>query len=156
MKAIALGAFGAALLASAAPAAPLNATTMGSAEVSNVDQVSLVCNEYGRCCRTRGPRYVQRYYEDDPSYVVGRGYNYYAGPGYYDRGYGCMVASGSRTMIAGSSFSCIAGFHRSCRSSRSSGPRRSCVSIGPAFAATGVGSRAHGEGDRRSILNCAR
>ncbi len=88
MKAIALGAFGAALLASAASAAHLNATTIGSAEVSNVDQVRLVCTEYGRCWRTRGPRYVQRYYEDDPSYVVGRGYNYYAGPGYYDRGYG--------------------------------------------------------------------
>jgi hypothetical protein len=59
MKAIALGAFGAALLASAASAAPLNATTIGSAEVSNVDQVGLVCNEYyGRCWRTRGPRYV--------------------------------------------------------------------------------------------------
>jgi hypothetical protein len=50
-----------------------------------------------------------------------------------------MVASGSRTMIAGSSSSCIAGFHRSCRSSRSSGPRRSCVGIGPAFAAAALG-----------------
>ena len=39
MKAIALGAFGAALLASAASAAPLNATTIGSAEVSSVGQV---------------------------------------------------------------------------------------------------------------------
>ncbi|SRR6266478_7267013 len=59
MTAIALGAFGAALLASAASAAPLNATTIGSAEVSNVDQIGLVCNEYyGRCWRTRGPRYV--------------------------------------------------------------------------------------------------
>ena len=90
MKAIALGAFGAALLASAAPAAPLNATTIGTAEVSNVDQVRLVCNAYGRCRRTRGPRYVyvQRDCHDDPSYIAGRGYNYYAGPGYYDRGYG--------------------------------------------------------------------
>jgi hypothetical protein len=94
MKAIALGAFAAALFASAAPAAPLNATTIGSAEVSHVDQVRLVCNEYGRCWRTRGPRYVQRYYEDDDSYVVRRGYGYYGGPGYYgdpgyyDRGYG--------------------------------------------------------------------
>ena len=79
------GAFGAALLASAAP---LNATTIGSAEVSNVDQAGLFCNEYyGRCWRTRGPRYVLRYYYD-PSYSPGRGYNYYAGPGYYDRGYG--------------------------------------------------------------------
>ena len=50
MTAIALGAFGAALLASAASAAPLNATTIGSAEVSNVDQIGLVCNEYYRRC----------------------------------------------------------------------------------------------------------
>ena len=77
MTAIALGAFGAALLASAAP---LNATTIGSAEVSNVDQAGLFCNEYyGRCWRTRGPRYVLRYYYD-PSYSPGRGYNYYAAP----------------------------------------------------------------------------
>lgn len=88
MKAIALGALGAALVASAAPAAPLNATTIGSAEISDVDQVGLVCNEYyGRCWRTRGPRYVLHYF-DDPSYFPGRGYNYYAGPGYYNRGYG--------------------------------------------------------------------
>ena len=82
MTAIALGAFGAALLASAAP---LNATTIGSAEVSNVDQAGLFCNEYyGRCWRTRGPRYVLRYYYD-PSYSPGRGYNYCAGPGYSSR-----------------------------------------------------------------------
>jgi hypothetical protein len=87
MKGIALGAFGAALLASSAFAAPLNATTIGSGEVS-VDRIGLVCNEYdGRCWRTRGPRYVLRYFYD-PSYFPGRGYNYYAGPGYYDRGYG--------------------------------------------------------------------
>ena len=65
ITAIALGAFSAALLASAAP---LNATTFGSAEVSNIDQVGLVCNEYyRRCWRSRGPRYVLRYYHD-PSY----------------------------------------------------------------------------------------
>src|ERR1039457_4700312 len=34
-------------------------------------------------------------------------------------------------MIAGSLSSCIAGFHQSCRFSQSSGPRRSCVGIGP-------------------------
>src|SRR5260221_7466861 len=62
-----------------------------------------------------------------------------------------MVASGSRTMIAGSLSSCIAGFRQSCRFSPSSDPRRSCVGTRPAFAATGVGSRAHREGDRRSI-----
>lgn len=55
MRIIALGAFAAtALLASAASAAPLNATAIGSAEVANVDQVRLVCNEYGRCFRTAG------------------------------------------------------------------------------------------------------
>src|SRR4029077_19671834 len=76
MKAIALGAFGAALLASAASAAPLNATTIGSTDVSYVGQVRLVCNlYYGRCWRIWAPRYVRRYYFDDPSYVVGRGYN---------------------------------------------------------------------------------
>ena len=61
-----------------------------------------------------------------------------------------MVASGSRTMIACSLSSCIVGFHQSCRFSQSSGPRPSCVGTEPAFAATGVGSRAHREGDRRS------
>ena len=35
-------------------------------------------------------------------------------------------------------------------------PRRSCVGIGPAFAATGVGNRAHGEGGRRSRRTSAR
>src|SRR6202048_2949693 len=44
-----------------------------------------------------------------------------------------MVASGSRTMIAGSLSSCIAGFRQSCRSSRSSGSRRSCVGIRAGF-----------------------
>ena len=89
MKTIALGAFVATLLASAASAAPLSPTQIGSAEASNVDQVRLVCNEYGRCFRTRGPRYVQRYYGgDDDSYVVRRSYGYSGGPGYYDRGYG--------------------------------------------------------------------
>jgi hypothetical protein len=58
-----------------------------------------------------------------------------------------MVASGSRTR---SLVSCIAGSQQSCRFSQSSGPRRSCVGTGPAFADTGVGCRAHGEGDRRS------
>src|SRR5216683_532626 len=58
-----------------------------------------------------------------------------------------MVASGSRTMIAGSLSSCIAGFQQSCRFSQSSSPRRSCVGTGPAFAVTGVGSRAQAEAD---------
>lgn len=70
MKTIVLGAFATALFASAASAAPLNPASLGSAEVANVDQVRLVCNEYGRCYRTRGPRYVQRYYGGDDGYVV--------------------------------------------------------------------------------------
>ena len=100
MKAIVLGAFGIALLASAASAAPLNATTIGTVEGPNVDRVVLVCNEYdGRCWRIRGPRYVLRYFYD-PSYFPGRGYNYYAGPGYYDRGYGGYYG-GPRFVIRG-------------------------------------------------------
>src|SRR5579872_2142534 len=88
MKTIAFGAIAAALLGSAAVAAPLNPTAVGSAEVSEIEQVRLVCDEYGRCYRTRGPRYVQRYYGDDDAYVVRRSYGYYGGTGYYDRGYG--------------------------------------------------------------------
>ncbi|RXG98474.1 hypothetical protein [Bradyrhizobium zhanjiangense] len=88
MKAIGLGFLAATLLGSAAAAAPLNPTAVGSTEVSDIQQVRLVCNEYGRCYRTRGPRYVQRYYGGDDGYVVRRSYGYYGGPGYYDRGYG--------------------------------------------------------------------
>lgn len=86
MKTIALGAVAAALLGSAAVAAPLNPTAVGSSEASAI-LVRLVCNEYGRCYRTRGPRYVQRYYGDDEGYAVRRSDGYYGGPGYYNRGY---------------------------------------------------------------------
>jgi hypothetical protein len=55
-------------------------------------------------------------------------------------------------MIAGFLSSCIAGFHQSCRFSQYSGPARSWVGIGPAFAATGGGSRAHREGDLRGLI----
>jgi hypothetical protein len=85
MKTIALSALAATLLASAAAAAPLNPTAIGSSEVAATEQVRLVCNEYGRCFRT-GPRYVQRYYDDD-AYVVRRSHGYYRGPGYYEHGY---------------------------------------------------------------------
>jgi hypothetical protein len=37
-----------------------------------------------------------------------------------------------------------------------SDPRRSCAGTEPAFDATGVGNRAHREGDRRSKRSCAR
>lgn len=64
-------------MGSAAVAAPLNPTALGHTEVSSgAEQVRLVCNEYGRCFRTRGPRYVQRYYGDDDRYVVRRSYGY--------------------------------------------------------------------------------
>jgi hypothetical protein len=89
MRTIALGVFVAtAMLASAASAAPLNTSPIATPEVATVDQVRLVCDEYGRCFRTRGPRYVQRYYDGDDGYVARRSYGYYGGPGYYDRGYG--------------------------------------------------------------------
>lgn len=89
MKTIALGMFAASLLGSAAVAAPLNPTAVGPTEISSgAEQVRLVCNEYGRCFRTRGPRYVQRYYDGDEGYAVRRSYGYYGSPGYYDRGYG--------------------------------------------------------------------
>ena len=85
MKTIALGLFAASLLGSAAIAAPLNPTSLGSTEISSgAEHVRLVCDEYGRCFRTRGPRY----YGDDDGYVVRRSYGYYGGPGYNDRGYG--------------------------------------------------------------------
>jgi hypothetical protein len=83
-----------ALLATAASAAPLNPAAVGIPEASNIDQVRLVCNERGRCWRSRGPRYVQRSYDgygygDDDGYYARRSYNYYGGPGYYSEpGYG--------------------------------------------------------------------
>lgn len=84
MKTILMAAATAASLA--ATASPLAAQTL-TTRAGGVEQVRLVCDEYGRCYRT-APRYVQRYYNDDEGYVVRRGYGYYGGPGYYDRGYG--------------------------------------------------------------------
>ena len=72
-----------ALLASAASAAPLNPTAVGTTEASNTEQFRLVCSPSGRCWRTRGPRVVYGGYA--PAY---RSYNYYGGPGYYGPGYG--------------------------------------------------------------------
>jgi hypothetical protein len=43
-----------ALLASAASAAPLNPTAVGTPEASNIEQVRVVCNQIGRCRRTGG------------------------------------------------------------------------------------------------------
>jgi len=72
-----------ALLASAASSAPLSPAPVGTPEASNIDQVRLVCNEYGRCWRSRGPRYDYRSYDDDDGYYPRRSYNYYGGSGYY-------------------------------------------------------------------------
>jgi hypothetical protein len=93
MKSIALTTFAAVTLsASAAAAAPLYPAGGETPQVSNVDQVRLVCNEYGRCYHSRGQRIVvQRDYDDDDAYVVRRSYNYHGGPDYYERrtyGYG--------------------------------------------------------------------
>jgi hypothetical protein len=91
MKKIVLSVLGAtALLSTAAVAAPMNAAAIQSAEGSNIDQVRLVCNEYGRCYQVRGPRYIQRSYgDDDDGYYVRRSYGYYGGgPGYYGGGPG--------------------------------------------------------------------
>jgi hypothetical protein len=90
MKKIVLSVLGAtALLSTAAVAAPMNPAAIQSAEGSNIDQVRLVCNEYGRCYRVRGPRYIQRSYGDDDGYYVRRSYGYYGGgPGYYGGGPG--------------------------------------------------------------------
>ena len=41
-----------ALLASAASAAPSNPTAVGTPEASNIEQVRVVCNQFGRCWRT--------------------------------------------------------------------------------------------------------
>jgi hypothetical protein len=91
MKKILLYALSAsALFTSAAAAAPLSPLMISDQANTNVEHVRLVCNEYGRCYRTRGPRYVYRRYGDDDGYVVRRSYGYGGGPGYYgDRpGYG--------------------------------------------------------------------
>ena len=68
-------------LASAFPVAPLGEVA------SPVEQVRLVCNEWGRCWRT-GPRYYRYgYYGPRRYYGPGYGYGYY-GPryGYYGPG----------------------------------------------------------------------
>ena len=73
-----------ALLASAASAAPLNPTAGGTPEASNIEQVRVACNQFGRCWRTGGPRYVYRNYNNGY-----RNYNSYGAPGYYTfPGYG--------------------------------------------------------------------
>jgi hypothetical protein len=73
-----------ALLTTAAVAAPLSPSAVGAEAGIATEQVRLVCDEYGRCYRTRGPRYVQRGYGYGGGYDRGYGYG---GPRYERRGY---------------------------------------------------------------------
>ena len=71
---------------------------------NSIENVRLVCDQYGQCYRTRGGRRViiQREYGDSygyaPGYSGGPGYyggsGYYGGPGYYGGGYGPGVGVG--------------------------------------------------------------
>jgi len=81
-----------AFLATSASAAPLLNQGNSIVQPALTENVRLVCDEYGRCYRTRGRRYVERGYYGD-SYAYGRrgyaepGYGY-AQPGYgYGGGY---------------------------------------------------------------------
>jgi hypothetical protein len=59
----------------------------------------MICDESGRCWRSRGPRYVQRGYGNDDGYVVRRSYNSYGGydrPGYYGGGPSIGLSFGNR------------------------------------------------------------
>ena len=82
---------GAIFASSAANAAPI---TMGVAMLpnDNIENVRLVCDQFGRCYRTRGGRYGYGY---APGYYSGYGPGYYGGyaPGYYG-GYGPGVGIG--------------------------------------------------------------
>ena len=77
---VALGA-SAIFASSAADAAPL---TKGLAMLpdNSIENVRLVCDEFGRCYRTRGGRRV--IYGNSYGYAPG----YYGRPGYYGGGYG--------------------------------------------------------------------
>src|SRR5882762_7420982 len=83
---LALGA-GAIFAYPAADAAPL---TKGLAMLpnDNIETVRLVCDQAGRCYRTRGGRRV--IYGNSYGYAPG----YYGGPGFYGGGYGPGVGVG--------------------------------------------------------------
>jgi len=63
---------------------------------NSIENVRLVCDQYGQCYRTRGGRrvIVQGGYGGGyaPGYYGGPGY--YDGPGYYGGGYGPSVGVG--------------------------------------------------------------
>jgi hypothetical protein len=91
---LALGA-GAIFASSTADAAPLT-KSLAMLPNDNIENVRLVCDQYGRCYRTRGGRRViiEEGYGDGyaPGYYGGP--RYYGGPGYYGGGYGPSVGVG--------------------------------------------------------------
>ena len=95
---IALGA--SALFATAASAAPLS---HGVAVIpdNGIENVRMVCNEYGRCWRERGPRRViiDNSYDYAPRerYIDRRGYN----DGYYNNGPSVGIGVGPRGVGVG-------------------------------------------------------
>lgn len=100
MRAIILSLLGgtAALAASAVQAAPIHAT---APDVANnaTEQVRLVCNEWGRCYRTRGPRVIvdggyNSYDYYGPRYRY-RPYGYYSSPGFSFNAPGVHVGVGA-------------------------------------------------------------
>jgi hypothetical protein len=76
-----------AFVTSAASAMPLGDISVFSQKNPTVQQARLVCNEYGRCYRTRG--YRRGYYDND-NYGYRQNYGYRRNYGYgdnYRRGY---------------------------------------------------------------------
>ena len=80
IAAVALGT--SALFATAASAAPLS-NGIAAMPDNNIENVRLVCDEYGRCFRQRGPRRVV--VEDSYNYAPRE--RYIERRGYYDGGY---------------------------------------------------------------------
>ena len=76
-----------ALMSSGANAAPLTISPSMQPDTA-IEQVRLVCDDYGRCYRTRGGRRVviQQDYGDSYNYVPRE--RYVERRGYYDGGYG--------------------------------------------------------------------
>src|SRR6266478_9120445 len=76
-----------AFLATSASAAPLLNQGNSIVQPALTENVRLVCDEDGRCYRTRGRRYVERRYYSD-SYAYGRRGYAEPGYGYAEPGYG--------------------------------------------------------------------
>jgi hypothetical protein len=82
-----------ALVATSAQAAPLS--PVAPVIDSGVENVRMVCNEFGRCWRERGPRYVYRdsynYYGYAPRYR----YRHHHGPGVHFNAPGVSIGIGA-------------------------------------------------------------